>query len=69
VASATIAEISYHVFHYDIDKAHNHKQNLPQASVSPIKKKSIQKWDSYNDIVPRLRNSIPEDSAAVISDR
>ena len=49
-------------FHYDIDKDHNHKQ----APQSQIKKKNIQKWDSYNDIVPRLTSSIPEDSAAVI---
>jgi hypothetical protein len=53
-------------FHYDIDKDHNQKQNLPQAPLSPIKKKNIQKWDSYNDIVPRLPSTIPEDSAAVI---
>jgi hypothetical protein len=55
-------------FHYDLDKPHNqnHKQSPPQSPIFPIKKKNIQKWDSYNDIIRRLTNSIPEDSAAVI---
>lgn len=61
MASAIIAEISYHVFTMT-DKDHNHKQ----APQSQIKKKNIQKWDSYNDIVPRLTSSITEESAAVI---
>jgi len=53
-------------FHYDIVKAPDQKQNLLQAPLLPLKKKNIQKWDSYDDIVPRLTCSFPEDSAAVI---
>jgi hypothetical protein len=53
-------------FHYDIVKAYDQTQNLLQAPILPLKKKNIQKWDSYSDIVPKLTSSIPEDSAAVI---
>ncbi|HET7149647.1 MAG TPA: hypothetical protein VFI73_14260 [Candidatus Nitrosopolaris sp.] len=51
-------------FHYELNKDHKHKQK--QNQLSSIKKKNIQKWDSYNDIVPRLPIATPEDSAAVI---
>lgn len=53
-------------FHHDIVKAHDQKQNLLQAPILSLKKKNIQKWDSYSDIVPKLTSFIPEDSAAVI---
>ena len=59
VASATICRDFLSCFHYDIVKAHDQKQNLLQAPLLPLKKKNIQKWDSYNDIVPRLTCSIP----------